>query len=523
MAYKTALYLRLSVDDENVSESDSIANQRDLLEKYVAANPALSSGEVLTFSDDGWSGTNFERPGVKRLLDLVRQGEIRCVIVKDLSRWGRNYVEVAEYIEKIFPFLGVRFIAVGDRYDSADYMGQTAPLDVSFNSIAHDIYCRELSVKVRQSYIAKAKKGEFLCGTAPFGFIKSKTEKNKLVIDKEAAGVVRRIFQLACDGLTTSQIAAALNSEGVDTPLMYRKRLGRMLRGHRSIVSEHGFWTDKNIRTILSDERYIGTQVSGKTRKPKPGSRKTQYLPESEWIKAPNAHDAIVSNEVFEQASMVIHRFQRTGKYAGIRILFAYKIRCGHCGRALGHQHSSNPYHFCASSKLNNGLGCFTGKVYIEDLKATLLTVIKVEAQKALDRRRKCRQAAVGLSTSKGELLSERGRLTAQIGLFERRSIRLYEEFADGKLDREDYLSAKSTLAEELASTGARIAALTERLEQLIPTAPIQDDEPLLCRVLEADDVTEEILSLVERITVFDPEHIEIQFAFSNGNMVIGQ
>lgn len=200
MADKIALCLRLSVDDENIKESDSIANQRDLLESYVASNPALSSCGVLTFLDDGWSGTNFERPGVKKLLDLVRQGKIHCVIVKDLSRWGHNYVEVMEYIEKIFPFLGVRFISLGDRYDSADYKGQTAPLDVSFNSIAHDIYCRELSFKVRQSYISKAKKGEFLCGVAPFGYLRSESEKNKLVIDEEAASTVRRVFALACEG-----------------------------------------------------------------------------------------------------------------------------------------------------------------------------------------------------------------------------------------------------------------------------------------------------------------------------------
>lgn len=523
MADKIALYLRLSVDDENIKESDSIANQRDLLESYVASNPALSSCEVLTFLDDGWSGTNFERPGVKKLLDLVRQGKIHCVIVKDLSRWGRNYVEVMEYIEKIFPFLGVRFISLGDRYDSADYKGQTAPLDVSFNSIAHDIYCRELSFKVRQSYISKAKKGEFLCGVAPFGYLRSESEKNKLVIDEEAASTVRRVFALACEGLSTSQIASALNNVGLDTPLMYRKRLGRVLRGNQSARSQTVFWNNKKVRNILLDERYIGVQVSGKTRKPKPGSRSTQCLPKDMWIRCPNAHEAIVSQEVFQKASAVITPFQFTGAFAGRHILFANKIRCGHCGRALKLQWSNNPHHYCDGAKLNSGMGCFEGKISVEEIKAIVLAAIKVEVKKALRVFRKRRKAVSCEASSRENLLSERSRLTTQLRLLDRRCIRLYEEFADGKLGREDYLSEKAALANELAGVGARIAVLTERLDQSADAVPIQDDEPLLLRVLKATDVTEEVLSLIERITVYDPEHIEIRFTFSDGNMALGK
>lgn len=520
MADKIALYLRLSVDDENIKESDSIANQRDLLEDYVASNPALSSCEVLTFLDDGWSGTNFQRPGVQKLLDLVRGGEIRCVLVKDLSRWGRNYVEVMEYIEKIFPFLGVRFISLGERYDSADYKGQTAPLDVSFNSIAHDIYCRELSFKVRQSYISKAKKGEFLCGVAPFGYIRSETEKNKLVIDEAAASTVRRTFALACEGLSTTQIAAVLNSEGVDTPLMYRKRLGRVLRGNHAAAGDTVFWSNKNVRTILSDERYTGVQVSGKTRKPKPGSRNTKSLPKDMWIRCPNAHEAIVTQEVFLKASAVITHYAHTSKHTGVRTLFAHKIRCGHCGRALKHQWAKIPYHYCNGAKLNNGLGCFDGKISVEEIKAVVLAAIKVEAAKALDGSRKRRGRVMSEVDSRELLLSERNRLTAQVGLYDRRGIQLYEEFADGKLGREDYRAAKAILANELAVVQGRIAELTDRLDQSVETAPLQDSEPLLRRVLKATDVTAEVLSLVEGIEVYDPEHIEIRFAFSDGNKV---
>ena len=137
-----AFYLRLSLDDEKHSESESIASQRDLLRSYIKADSFLSVGEVLEFIDDGWSGTNFERPQVKRLLELVKRGGVRTILVKDLSRWGRNYPEVCEYLDQIFPFLGIRFVSVNDHYDSNDYKGQTAPIDVAFSSIMHDIYSK---------------------------------------------------------------------------------------------------------------------------------------------------------------------------------------------------------------------------------------------------------------------------------------------------------------------------------------------------------------------------------------------
>ena len=224
MGLTTALYFRLSADDDNQNESYSIKNQRDLLRQFAATESALSVGKILEFADDGWSGTNFERPGVKELLGLVRRGEIQCIVVKDLSRWGRNYVEVSEYLDQIFPFLSVRFISINDHYDSADHKGTTAPIDIAFATLVHDMYCKDISMKIRQSYLAKAKKGEFVQGAAPFGFVKSVNEK-KMLIDEEAAAAVRRIFDLACMGIKPAGIAAQMNADGIDSPLMHQKRL----------------------------------------------------------------------------------------------------------------------------------------------------------------------------------------------------------------------------------------------------------------------------------------------------------
>ena len=519
MGHTTAMYLRLSVDDDNQDESNSITSQRDLLRRFAASDPVLASGDIIEFDDDGWSGTTFERPQVKKLLELVKHGGVQCVIVKDLSRWGRNYIEVCEYIEQIFPFLGVRFISLNDRYDSEDFKGQTAPIDVAFNSLAHDVYCKELSFKVRQSYIAKAKKGEFLCGEAPFGFVKSTEVKNSLVIDEESAATVRRIFGMSCEGMSTTRIASVLNGEGVETPLLYRRRKGRTPRGNHHSVC--GGWTDKNVRTILTDERYTGVQVSGKTRKPKPGSRNTVCLPESEWIKVPGAHEPIVADEVFSQANAVIRRYTNMGAAPKNRILFAGKTRCGHCGRALRHQPSINPYHYCNSARINVGAGCFDGKVYVDDIKAVVLAAVKAEAQKVFDMRKKRTKTASG-SVDKAAVEAELNQAAARIALFERRGVSLYEDFAESRIDRDAYIAAKAACSEELTGLIERAADLRTRLDN-IPAAPKPSgDEPLLRRILDAVDVTDEVLSLVERVIVYDTERIEVRFAFGDTNVAEG-
>lgn len=523
MAFTTALYLRLSVDDDNRDESDSIANQRDLLTTYVATNPALSKGEILTFADDGWSGTNFERPQVKALLDLARCGGVQCIVVKDLSRWGRNYPEVSEFLDQIFPFLGIRFISLGEGYDSDTHKGQTVPMDVAFGTLMHDVYCKDLSVKVRQSYVAKTKNGEFLCGSPPFGFVKASSRGNRLEVDSEAADTVRRIFTLACDGKSNTQIAAVLNRDGVDTPLMYRKRKGRTLRGDHSAIGERVFWTSETVRKILVDERYAGVMVSGKKRIASPGSRKIEYLSESEWIRVPASHEAIVSEDVYKQANAnIVHRKIATS--AKNRSPFAGKIKCGCCGKSMQYATTTTPYFYCESPKFNIGLGCFDGRLYLSELSEVVLTTVKVETQKTLETLRKRKQQSHG-TPSKDAINAELKKLSVRIALLERRSIALYEDFADGKIDKDDYLEAMTTNGDELQKTQIHIDELNSQLAAVKGIKAINDvaDELGLQRVLNADIVNDEVLALIDRILIVDTERIEIRFTFGDTNTTRGE
>ena len=514
MAFTTALYLRISVDDENHNESDSIASQRDMLQRFVTADPVLSAGEILIFQDDGWSGTNFERPQVKELLELARRGGVNCILVKDMSRWGRSYVEVNHYLDQIFPFLGIRFISLGEGYDSDRHKGSTAPLDVAFSTIMHDVYSKEQSMKVRQSYFAKAKKGEYLCGQAPYGYVKSKTEKNKLVIDSGgAADVVRRVFALACEGKSTSQIAAVFNGDGIDAPSIYnRRRKNASLDGTPSI-SKRVFWDDESVRKLIINECYTGVLVSGKSRAEKPGSSNKLKLPKSEWIRVSGAHEAIVSENIFIKANDVITHFKVTVTEPRKNSIFAQKIKCGCCDRALRYSVRKNPYYFCQIARLNAGIGCFVGKLYLSEIKELVLTVVKTEAQKVYDNQQKARKLAHGENDRK-TTSAELKRLTSTINQIEKRSIQLYESFADGKIDKDTYLLAKSRCVEELSTAEARADILNKQLMTHNDVDMPMADESVLLRILNATDVTDDFLTLINQIVVFDAERIEIRFAF---------
>ncbi|MCL2053345.1 MAG: recombinase family protein [Oscillospiraceae bacterium] len=521
-----AIYLRISQDDDNVNESNSISNQRDLIHSYIAADSAFSDCEVLEFADDGWSGMNFERPKVQELLELAKRGKIQTIIVKDLSRWGRNYAEVNEHLDKIFPFLGIRFISINDNYDSMDFKGQTAPLDVAFSSLMHDIYVRELSEKVRQSHRAKALRGEYFCGMAPFGYIRSKTEKNKLVVDEVAALIIRRIFDMACEGKSNSKIAAVLNSEGTDSIGAYRVKSGRSYVG-RKPANGKSYWSDSQISFLLKDERYTGTMVSCKTTVALPSSKQIIKIPESEWVRVPDTHEAIIPKEQFAD---VQKRFNKTTnsknpKYANLNrpkyipSPFKGRIFCGHCERSMQVDRWGGKYHFCDSQRLKREQDCNSDKTYIADLKAIVLSAVKVEAQKVFDNNRKRKATAAQSNSEKEMVLSEYKGLLSRISQLERCKTALYEKFADDKLEKDRYIKAKADLSKELSDAQARLADLNSRLQGFEGQMVEYDNEPLLQSILVAEELTDEMLFPVERIVVYAPDRIELQFAFGDLNI----
>lgn len=283
-----ALYLRISKDDSNKDkkESNSILNQRLLLKNFVQNHPQLSNSTILEIVDDGYSGVHFQRPGIITLLDMAKKRMIDCIIVKDLSRFGRNYLEVGNYLEQVFPQLGVRFFSVNDQFDSFYGLGAAGSIEVGFKNIIYEAYSKDLSVKVKTARKIKAQQGKFITAFAPFGYLKG--TKNNLVLDPECAPIVQRIFKLFCSGIGQTEIAKQFNKEGILCPRNIREKRGEQF-GRKS-QNEVYIWSAGTISHILSDQRYTGDAIFGKT-----ASKK-------EWIVVSNVHPAIITRDEFEIA-----------------------------------------------------------------------------------------------------------------------------------------------------------------------------------------------------------------------------
>jgi len=332
-----AEYLRLSSEDVDLkdarkTESNSISNQRDLLNAYIAKIPEFSESKVVEFCDDGWSGKNFERPAVQEMLAQVQQGKIHCVIVKDLSRFGRDYIIVENYISRIFPFLGVRFISVNDGIDSIRPMDVDS-LDTSFRALLYDLYSRDLSRKVRSAKRQRAERGDFVSRYAPYGYVKDPQRKDHLVIDPPAAEVVRRIFRMVGAGKSTVQTARALNSDGVLTPMLYKLAAGCTQRVWNR-VQEENFWTDSAIIRIVRDEQYLGKVVYGKRYYDVIGKSHSVKVSKKDWIITEQAHDPIVTQKEFDRAQAALREYVERGSFQGKQLL-RKRVCCGVCGYAM--------------------------------------------------------------------------------------------------------------------------------------------------------------------------------------------
>ena len=302
--YTIGIYIRLSMADEDTgngskAESDSIGNQRMLINRYLDNHPTLSKYPRLEFADDGYTGTNFHRPQFSAMMEKVRHGEINLICVKDFSRFSRDYIETGNYLECTFPFMGVRFISINDGYDSDDYKGTTGGLEVVMRSIIYAAYSKDLSVKTTTAKIQMMKQGKYVGGYAPYGYVLHPEIRNKLKLDPEAAEVVRRVFNEALKGRNTSQIALGLNDDNIPTPGQYFKGKHPDKKKY-SRMSEKISWTASMVYKILTSYVYTGATVGHKRKSGGVGSRKTISQKKEDWIIVEGMHEAIVSKEEFD-------------------------------------------------------------------------------------------------------------------------------------------------------------------------------------------------------------------------------
>lgn len=523
-------YIRLSQADqdlmkkENKSESESISHQKALIQNFINDSVELKGSVQYEFFDDGYSGTNFQRPSFERLLEKIKKGEINCVIVKDFSRFGRDYIELGDYLERIFPFMGVRFISINDHYDSADYKGTTGGLDVVMKNIVYDYYSKDLSVKVKTAKYQKMKQGKYLGGHVPYGLMKDPKDKHKLIIDPEAAAVVREIFGMAIAKMRLIDMARTLNERGVETPGQYYRRKHPGTKKFAS-ASDKACWTHANLRTILKQEMYYGAIVGHKRQGIGVGCKHTASVPKEEQFIVEGRHEGIITKEEFLEAQEIFCEIGETKNVIPKTYPLYRKVKCGICGRAMSYKTYfrngvTYRYFTCPHAKEQTGEdGCCKRYVIEDSLNEIVWSVVR----QLLDmtdvfKQKLDKQNNVGRQDNL-ILVEKLARLQQEKEKCESDRFANVDQFMAGQLDKEVYQIRRA----ELGRLAKKLDADIAEVEQKLKTAETVKDDSLsqalgvMKKYSGVAELTQAMVQeLIEKVVVTNPEHVEIVWKFKD-------
>ena len=426
-----AVYIRLSKptegwseDDKYIEESSSITMQRMLLKKYVLEN--FVDYDLLEFCDDGYTGTNFERPAVQRMLEMVRNSEINCIVVKDFSRFTRDYIELGSYLEQIFPFLGVRFISVNDNYDSKNYQGSIGELDVNFKNLLYDLYSKDLSQKVCSSLAVRKEQGQYVSANSPFGYEKDPKDRHALLIAEDEAEIVRRIFSLTLEGCTAIEIARLFNETGVKTPIEFKIEKGKT---NRIPKSGKFLWISVTICQILRNEIYIGNVVQKKYTKDFVGG-KNHLNPRESWLVSYNHHEPIINKDVFDEVQEGRGK-KKTPQYNKSHMLTG-KLVCGCCKKNLRYKRSMNPYFLCQERYSNAMEGC-VNKVNAMFMEEYVQFMIQERLSAEGEQKKLLTEMAAEINGKIKELKEKQGILKEKIQKLKHEKFEAYQNYVLGK------------------------------------------------------------------------------------------
>lgn len=496
--FKIAVYIRLSKEDDKYKEeSNSITMQRILLQRYVAEN--FKDYDLFEFCDDGYTGTNFNRPGMQKMLGLVKNGEIHCIIVKDFSRFSRDYIELGSYIEQIFPFLGVRFISLNDNYDSKNYQGSIAEIDVNFKNLLYDLYSKDLSQKVRSSLAVRKEQGQYVSANSPFGYEKAPKDRHALLITEDEAEVVRRIFFLTVEGYTSTEIARLFNETRVKTPIEFKIEKGKT---NRVPKGERFFWSSSTICQILRNEIYIGNIVQKKYEKDFVGG-KNHLKSREEWLVTYNHHAPIIEKEIFEKVQ------QGRGKKRNLQYNETHplvgKLVCGCCKKNLCYRKRLNPYFSC-QHRYSSAMENCVDKVNAMFLEQYVLFMMQ-DKLKADGKLEKLQMEEVHrLEGEIKELKEKKQLLIGKIKKLKKQRFESYENYANGNTNsfQSEELVVKSA-ERELEGVNTHI----QELEALF--IKMKGDENKQCVENQLAVLSKEMIcQYINKIIVYNEQQIEI-------------
>ena len=498
--YVIALYIRLSIEDYKY-DSLSIENQSLALHEYAASMPEALNAEIMEFIDNGYSGTNFERPQVQKLIELVRANQIDCIIVKDFSRFGRNSIETGYFIERVFPLFHTRFISISDDFDSSKFKGDTGGMDVAFKYLISEYYSRDMSIKTKSAKYAKMQRGEYQSKICPYGYRKS--ADGRMEPDPEAAAVVQLIFQLAAEGINATAITRELFRRNIPTPGQYKAAHGN----HTHDISRcHGIWSTSTILRILEDERYIGSYVIGKRAVLEVGGTRSRMKDRDKWYIIPDHHTAIVEKAIFEKVQASQLRFSQPNKKKRDYPLKG-KAFCGCCGHALSRTMQKTSYYYCRHSEADEKSRCHKMRINAAELeKAVFITLKKqMEAAASLNP-----DGTVRLEVA----VPERSEYEQQIEELQDGKRLLYERYLLGEIDLDTYKAEKTACDELLLKTKNAYAAVLAQAKQKQEERSRQESrEEAAEAILDADTLTTELADfLIDRVLVYPDNRIEIAY-----------
>lgn len=500
--YTAALYMRLSKDDDGAAESASIITQRKMLRSYAAEHSYVVFDEYV---DDGWSGTNFDRPDFKRMIADIEAKKVNLVITKDLSRLGRDYITAGQYTEIYFPSKGVRYIAINDGYDSDSPYSDIAP----FKNVINEMYARDTSKKIRSAFATKMRDGAYIAAFAPYGYQKDPADKNHLVVDARSGEVVKRIFRMAAEGALPIEIARSLNEQRVPSPAVYRCMTHDGLEVNA--YSKRQEWTSATITKMLRNVVYLGHIAQGKTTKISFKSHLTLSNPRDEWIVVENTHEALVDQETFDlvRRRTMARTCEKKGTFYN---LFSGIAKCADCGRNMsttGTRKKGSPANLtCGGYKLYGAEECSNHfidyNVLYEIVQASLreqLAISREERTAILENAQKKQAASAGRQERSKEISGIKKRLRELEGII----AKLYEDNAAGRLGDARMTKLLPKYEQEAETLEQRMAALQN--ENAAPEPSLQEAREKLDKLLrQITDVTELTPKLLFKLV----DHIEI-------------
>ena len=507
-------YLRLSKEDGDIEEgsaeeSCSITSQRDCIKRYLQEHH-FSEEVFEEIADDGYSGTSMNRPGMRRLLNLVEAGKVRTIIVRDLSRFARNYLEAGHYLEFVFPAYDVRFISINDQFDSEQLGESTGGLELAIKNLLNQMYSKDISRKIKSAVDLKKLSGEYVYGTAPYGYKKGE-EKNTIVIDKEAAEIVKAIFEWAASGITITQIAQKLNEAHVVTPSVY-------LASVRGKYKTRAIWTFESVRNILANRIYTGDTVPFKSHVVRVGSDRVKQIPEELQQVIPNTHEGIISRELFYQARTVIKSTKKS-KASAHPNPFRSLLVCSCCGNRLSKSKPQNKNWICTTHRYNPGSDCEKVRFREDKLTEIVLHAINVRCR-LLDAKIKImKQESHSAKSSEQILQTECQTLRRKMEGLQALKMQHYESYVSGQLSKESFLIKKREASAKEEDLKIKLSVAEHKLKELtekIKKSAIQMETD--CRMIEYQEITELtpqlMKELVKRIMIRPDGSIRIEWNF---------